>query len=147
MALKVSLKPGEQFIVNGAVIANGDRRTSLVIQNKVSLLRERDILQQNEAKTPAKLVYFAIMMAYLDPDNHQTYYDEFVLRMTEFMNAIENPTVLTHCVAISGDMMARNYYRGLTTCRKLFAYEEELLNYVPGQVSADANDLGVAAAD
>ena len=40
MALKVTLKPGEKFVINGAVIVNGDRRSSLVIQNKVSILRE-----------------------------------------------------------------------------------------------------------
>ena len=34
MPLKLSLKPGEKFVLNGAVLANGDKRTSLVIQNK-----------------------------------------------------------------------------------------------------------------
>jgi flagellar protein FlbT len=48
MALKISLKPGEKFVVNGAVIANGDRRANLIIQNKVSILREKDILQAEE---------------------------------------------------------------------------------------------------
>ncbi len=29
MPLKLSLKPGERFVLNGAVLANGDKRTSL----------------------------------------------------------------------------------------------------------------------
>ena len=33
MPLKLSLKPGEKFVVNGAVIQNGDRRGVLLLQN------------------------------------------------------------------------------------------------------------------
>src|SRR3546814_461765 len=66
MALKVSLKPDEQFVVNGAVVRNGDRRTNLILQNKVSLLREKDIIQEEEANTPSRRIYFAIMLMYLD---------------------------------------------------------------------------------
>src|ERR1035441_3309612 len=66
MPLKLSLKPGEKFVLNGAVLTNGDKRTSLVIQNKACVLREKDIMQPKDAKTPARLVYLAIMMMYLD---------------------------------------------------------------------------------
>ena len=45
MPLKLSLKPGEKFVLNGAVVQNGDRRGVLVLQNKASVLREKDILQ------------------------------------------------------------------------------------------------------
>ena len=34
MPLKLSLKPLEKFVLNGAVVTNGDKRTSLVLQNK-----------------------------------------------------------------------------------------------------------------
>jgi len=131
MALKVSLKPGEQFVVNGAVVRNGDRRTNLILQNKVSLLREKDIMQEDEANTPSRRIYFAIMLMYLDQDNFHSYYDEFVLRMTEFMNAVEDSTATQNCLSISRDVMHKEYYRALVTCRKLFDFEAERLNYVP----------------
>ena len=54
MPLKLSLKPGEKFVLNGAVMTNGDKRASLVIQNKASLLREKDIMQREDANTPAR---------------------------------------------------------------------------------------------
>jgi len=131
MALKLSLKPGEKFVVNGAVIANGDRRASLVIQNKVNILREKDILTQDQVTTPARRIYFPIMLAYLDPDNLGKYLEEFMLRMTEFMKAIEDPDARARCVQISTDMLNQNYYRALMNCKKLFAFEEERLNHVP----------------
>jgi len=134
MALKIALKPSEKFVVNGAVIKNGDRRASLVLQNKVSILREKDILQEEEATTPAKRIYFAIMLMYLDEANSGDYYDDFVIRMTEFMKAIEDPEMLTMCLAVSRDVMSQRFYRALTVCRKLFPFEEERLGHVASGV-------------
>ena len=45
MPLKLSLKPNEKIVLNGAVVQNGDRRTTLLLQNKASVLREKDIMQ------------------------------------------------------------------------------------------------------
>lgn len=131
MPLKLSLKPGEKFVLNGAVLSNGDKRTSLVIQNKACVLREKDILQPKDAKTPARLVYLAIMMMYLDGEASEEPYNQFALRMTEFMGAIENRAILAQCVEISRDVNRREYYKALMSCRKLFEYEQERLNYVP----------------
>ncbi len=147
MALKLSLKPGEKFVVNGAVIANGDRRASLVIQNKVSILREKDIMQEEDANSPARRIYFPIMLSYLEPEKAQKYYDEFIQRMMDFMNVIENREVLALCVEVSGDVMNGHYYRALVNCKKLIAYEKELLDYVAGGVSESPDRLRVAAAD
>src|SRR6476660_9159800 len=94
MPLKLSLKPGEKFVLNGAVVQNGDRRGVLVLQNKASVLREKDIMQQDEANTPARRIYFPVMMMYLDEAGAERYYDEFVRRMSEFMGAIRNPAIL-----------------------------------------------------
>lgn len=131
MALKLSLKPGERFVVNGAVFTNGDRRTTLIVQNKVSILREKDILKEDEITTPARRIYWPIMLAYLDEEGAEKYLQEFMLRMTEFMNAIEDAKAREHCVSISADVMKGRYYKALMTCRKLFAFEEERLTYVP----------------
>ena len=87
MPLKLSLKPGEKFVLNGAVVQNGDRRGVLVLQNKASVLREKDIMQEHEVTTPAKRIYFPVMMMYLDEASAHKVYDEFVRRVTEFMSA------------------------------------------------------------
>lgn len=131
MPLKLSLKPGEKFVLNGAVLANGDKRTSLVIQNKACVLREKDIMQPEGANTPARRVYLAIMMMYLDGESSEEPYNEFALRMTEFMGAISTPEVLATCVEISRDVSQGAYYKALITCRKLFDFEQERLSYEP----------------
>src|ERR1051325_6378595 len=85
LPLKLSLRPGEKFVLNGAVVQNGDRRAVLVLQNKASVLREKDIMQPDDVQSPARRIYFPVMMMYLDEDNAEKFYDEFVRRLTEFM--------------------------------------------------------------
>ena len=99
------------------------------------MLREKDIMQPKDAKTPARLVYLAIMMMYLDSEGREEPYDEFALRMSEFMGAIKNRVILAACVEISRDVSQGAYYKALIACRKLFDYEQERLNYDPSSVS------------
>ena len=139
MPLKLSLKPGEKFVLNGAVVQNGDRRGVLVLQNKASVLREKDIMQQEQANTPARRIYFPVMMMYLDESGAERYYDEFVRRMSEFMGVIGNPNILADCVDVSRFCMEREYYKALMLCRKLIEYEDERLGNVPAGVPASSD--------
>ena len=92
MPLKLSLKPGEKFVLNGAVVQNGDRRAALILQNKASVLREKDIMQAEEAVTPARRIYFP---GHDDVPGRRRglrrYYDEFARRVTEFMGVVASP--------------------------------------------------------
>ncbi len=130
MPLKLSLKPGERFVLNGAVVQNGDRRGVLVLQNKASVLREKDIMQAEEVTTPARRIYFPVMMMYLDETNAAKAYDEFATRLGEFMTATRNPDILAECVAASRHVMAREYYKALMAARKLVEYEEQRIGDV-----------------
>ncbi len=138
MPLKLSLKPGEKFVLNGAVMTNGDKRASLVLQNRACILREKDIMQPDAADTPAKRIYFPIMMMYLEPDDNEEHYNDFALRMTEFMGAIRDKQALSACIEISRDVMSGAYYRALMLCKKLFEFERERLSYEPSGLQKHA---------
>lgn len=142
MPLKLSLKPGEKFVLNGAVVQNGDRRGVLVLQNKASVLREKDIMQAEEANSPARRVYFPVMMMYLDEGGAARYYDQFAQRISEFMSVIQNTDILAECVGISKYVLSREYYKALMSCRRLIDYEDERIGkYVASGVSADGASL------
>jgi flagellar protein FlbT len=125
MPLKLSLKPGEKFVLNGAVVQNGDRRGVLVLQNKASVLREKDIMQAEDSTSPARRIYFPVMLMYLDESGAARCYEEFASRMNEFMSVIRNPEVLAECVNISKHVLSREYYKALMACRRLIEYEDE----------------------
>ncbi len=62
MPLKVNIKPGEKFIVNGAVMVAGNKGASLILQNEATILLGKDIMQEEDANTPAKRIYFSILI-------------------------------------------------------------------------------------
>ncbi|HEX8232656.1 MAG TPA: flagellar biosynthesis repressor FlbT [Caulobacteraceae bacterium] len=136
MALKLSLKPAEKFVLNGAVVQNGERRSVLLLQNKASVLREKDIMQAEEAVTPGRRIYFPVMMMYLDDANAQRYGDEFLRRLSEFMSVIGSPDALADCVAIGNHVMAREYYKALMLCRRLIEFEDARLGNVASGLPA-----------
>jgi len=135
MPLKLSLKPGEKFVLNDAVVQNGDRRGVLLLQNKASVLREKDIMQADEANTPSRRIYFPVMMMYLEEANANAWNEEFVRRLQEFMGAITNPDILADCVNVSRHVLQREYYKALVLCRRLIEYEDERLGHVAPSLS------------
>lgn len=130
MALKLTLKPGEKAAINGAVIINGDRRASLVVENRARVLRESDIMQRAEATTPARLIYHAIMMMYLDPATIADMQTEYEKRLTEFMGAVSDADALSTCAGLAAHVANKDYYKAMVDCRQLMAFEEKRLSHV-----------------
>ena len=118
MSLKLSLKPGETFIVNGAVIRNGDRRGVLLLENQARILREKDILRPHQVKTLSQEVYFMVMQMYLSGCGSGKYYEHFCRAMTALME-ISGKQVRQRALDISQDVTAGELYRALVKCRKL----------------------------
>lgn len=130
MALKLSLKPGERIAINGAVLCNGDRRTSMVIENEARILRQSDILQPNQVVTPATRIYFPIMMMYLEPAKREEFHPEFAARLSQFIGAVDEPDIQKVCLRVAAEVANCEYYKALTACRTLMAYEDEVLAHV-----------------
>ncbi len=129
MALKLTLKPEEKVIVNGAVIANGGAKTTLSIENSAIILRQKDILTEEQANTPAKRIYFCLQLAYLDSDHERDYLEKANLLVRDFVEAAPTEEVRTILEAVGQDVSERNYFKALKQLKKLIAYEEKRLNY------------------
>jgi len=128
MALKITLKPHEKFILGGAVIANGDDRSTFVVENDVPILREKDILTLTSANTPCKRIYFVIQLMYVDGQNlakhHKTYW-ELVKDVAQAAPS-QKPMLQT----ISTHILNDRYYQALKLTKKLIEYEQEIVNHV-----------------
>ena len=134
MPLKLSLKPGEKFVLNGAVVQNGDRRGVLVLQNKANVLREKDIMQEEEANSPARRIYFPVMMMYLDAEQPSLYFETFGARLAEFVGVVHSPEAMSDCLRASKHVAAGEYYKALMACRRLIEFEDRRIgaDVVPG---------------
>ena len=130
MPLKLTLKPREKFVLNGGVLINGDRRSDLIVENQVSLLRERDVLKPDEADTPMKRIYFTIMMMYLDGGLEGEYYGQFTDLMTDFMCAVTTKEVVEKCHRILDDVHEQRFYTAMMMSKSLLPFEKERLENV-----------------
>jgi flagellar biosynthesis repressor protein FlbT len=132
MALKVELKPGERIILGECLITNSDRRTRLMIEGSMPILRERDILTAKTANTPAKRIYLAVQLMYTSRDprpQHETYF-ALVRELTQAA-----PSTWAYIEVINNEILTGNLYKALKEAKKLIAYEQELLENakrVPG---------------
>ncbi len=113
MPLKLSLKPGETFIVNGAVVRNGDRRGVLLLETQARVLREKDIMQPDEADTPLKRAYFAIMQMYLLGATEGRAYDQACAALADLAPA--DPAL---AVVLSREVASGDLYKALSRCRR-----------------------------
>jgi len=126
----LTLKPRERFVLNGGVLINGDRRSDLIGENQVSLLRERDVLKPDEADTPMKRIYFTIMMMYLDGGLEGEYYGQFTDLMTDFMCAVTTKEVVEKCHRILDDVHEQRFYTAMMMSKSLLPFEKERLENV-----------------
>lgn len=129
MPLKINVKPGEKFIVNGAVMVAGKKGASLVLQNEATILLGKDIMQEEQANSPARRIYFSILVMYLDQDNAQSYRDTFMTYVEDFMEATTIAEVRRTLLHIVEDVNSKVYYRAMKTCKALIKYEDEVLKF------------------
>ena len=137
MPLKLNVKPGEKFVVNGAVMIAGSKGASLILQNEATILLGKDIMQEEEANTPAKRIYFAILLMYLDETGAAEYRNSFMQFVEDFMEATTFNEVRKTLLHIVQDVNAQRFYRALKTCKALINYEKEVLVYDGAEADTD----------
>ncbi len=128
MTLKITLKPHERIIIGGAVVSNGGRRNDFIVENNVPILRQKDIMSEIDANTPARRLYFIIQLMYIDEQNLITHHNAYWKLIQELIEAA--PRVLGLIDQISEHIVSSRYYQALKLSRKLIDYEEEALNRV-----------------
>jgi flagellar protein FlbT len=127
MALKINIKPGEKIVVNGAVITIAEGGGALILQNHAVFLRGKDIMQQEEATTPARKIYFYLMLMYLDGESQQAYYGTFMEYMNDLMKATTLRDVADSLMIIFRHVQRGDFYKALKVCKALVDFESELL--------------------
>ena len=124
MSLKVELKPGEKLIIGNCVVTNSDQRTRLFIDGKAPILREKDILTPDTADSPAKRIYFAVQLMYIDEDVERLRKDYFKL-INDLVTAA--PSTIQLVDELNNEILTGELYKALKAAKKLIQYEQELL--------------------
>ncbi|HYD69257.1 flagellar biosynthesis repressor FlbT [Azospirillum sp.] len=118
MPLKFVLRPNEKVIINGAVIGAGDRPGSFYLYNTANFLRGREVLKEEQIDCIEKKLYFVIQLIYIFPEDARLNHARFENILDETRAA--RPECAAELDEISELVDARNYYRALKVCRKMF---------------------------
>lgn len=131
MPLVLELKPKEKVVINGAVIVNDNRRSRLTISTFAHVMREKDILQEQDAKTPAKRVYFLIQLLLLAAGDKSSL-DAYSEPLTEAVDALDGALTnaeIKHQLATVRDLAKQgDYYKAIIALRPVMEYETRLLS-------------------
>lgn len=133
MALKITLKPNERMILGGAVVTNGSAGTcELVIENRVPILRQKDIMTESGADSPCRRIYLSIQLMYIDEVNLSNYHKAYWELVRDLVQAA--PSTVGLIDAISENVFQRKYYQALKLSKRLIDYEQEVIQRVSGSV-------------
>lgn len=128
MPLRITLKPKERLFIGGAVVVNGGGKCDLIVVNDVSILREKDILNEAAANTPCKRIYLTVQLMYMDEKNLMKYHKFYWDHVRDVVNAA--PSAMDLIDQISEQILSGRYYPALKIARRLIQYEKELTRNV-----------------
>jgi flagellar biosynthesis repressor protein FlbT len=131
MPLTINLKPHERLILNGVVIENSGPAAKILVHNNAALMREKDILTEEQATTPARRIYFSIQCQYLFPGKS----DVFLPIIEKFLREFEEaaPSTVALIADIRQFVSEDQFYRALKTAKQLMTREQEILDDITGE--------------
>ena len=127
MALVIDLKPQEKILIGEAVITNSSQRTRLHIAGDAPIIRQKDIMQEEDVDTPCKRIYFLLQCMYISRDPKE-YHDNYFKQVDEIQKASPSSTIFF--VQINEHVIAGTYYKAMKMAKELIEHERELLEHV-----------------
>ena len=125
--LVLALAPNESFIVNGAVLENGDKPSRVRIKDgNARVLRCSDALHPREVDTPVKQVYFAVHLLITGDLEEEVALPAIFSECDKLDDVFE--TIDRSLISRLRSMIERgNFYSALCHMRQIMAIEAELL--------------------
>lgn len=126
--LSLTLKPGERFLVGGALLENGPKRSSITIKDDdVFVLRLSDAIHPDDACTPVRRAYFAaqrILAAEVAPEAGAGALLDLLAPLADVFTG----TPLDEAIVRARQSAEAGRYHGtLAALRQLFPVEDAML--------------------
>lgn len=117
--MKIHLKRNEKLFLNGAVIRM-DRRGSIELLNDAQFLLENHIMQEEEATTPLRQIYFIVQTMLMDPANAHLTVFLFRSYSTRLKKMAVDPTYRGNIEQAETFVEKLDYYGALKVLRLSF---------------------------
>lgn len=124
MALVIDLKPQEKILIGEAVITNSSQRTRLHIAGDTPIIREKDIMKEEDTNTPCKKIYFLVQCMYIS-SKPEEYHETYFKHVADIQKAAPSTTIFF--VQINEQIIAGAYYKAMKLAQQLIEHERELI--------------------
>lgn len=126
--LVLKLAPKERVLINGAVIENGDRRTRVsILTPNANILRLKDALHPDEAKTPVRRVCYIAQLALSGDASAEAARAQLLRGIEQLSQVMQDPDSRRTLHEATDAVVAGRHYQALKALRNLIPREDRLL--------------------
>jgi len=135
--LKVHLKRGDRVFVNGAVLRS-DRKVTLEFLNNVDFLLGTHVLQEEEATTPIRQLYFIIQSQLIEPNTAQFARVMYEDAYNKLSTIVDHPELRSGLAAANSLVEKGRLYEAMKRVRELFEIEDGIVGTTKEPVRVQA---------
>ncbi|KUO58524.1 MAG: hypothetical protein APF80_01880 [Alphaproteobacteria bacterium BRH_c36] len=125
--LKIHLRRNERLFVNGAVL-RADRKVTIEFLNDVVFLLESHVLQEEQADTPLRQLYFMLQYILIEPKSadmaRAMYHQSFGLVRSHF----DSEVVLVGLGEADAMVRSDRVFDAMKIIRRMFPIEDSILS-------------------
>ncbi|MFP7672492.1 flagellar biosynthesis repressor FlbT [Marivita sp. S0852] len=126
--LVLKLSPKERVLINGAVIENGSRRSTITIMSRNSkILRLKDAIHPDDINTPIRRACYLAQLLLTGEGNLIKIKEKLLGELNELDHVFKNTAYLEVLRSSQVFLEDENYYLCLKSLRKLLLVEPEML--------------------
>jgi flagellar protein FlbT len=104
----------------------GSKGTELILENQARFLRDKDVLLESDAVTPATRIYFTIQLLYLSEQTEDAVYNQCLHFIADMMDTSTLTEVREALSSIRYFVQQKEYYRAIKHCNVLVQFEKTL---------------------
>jgi flagellar biosynthesis repressor protein FlbT len=121
--MNITLRAGERFFINGAVIRI-DRKATIELLNDVTFLLENHVMQAEKATTLTRQIYFAVQIMLMDPTATATAATLADSLIGTALGAYRTPELVAGLRGVAQSLAKARNFDALKALRSLFPLED-----------------------
>jgi flagellar biosynthesis repressor protein FlbT len=124
--MNITLRPGERFFINGAVIRI-DRKATVELLNDVTFLLENHVMQAKDATTLTRQIYFAVQIMLMDPTATASATPLARSLIETALGAYRAPELISGLRGVAQSLARSRNFEAMKALRLLFPLEDREL--------------------
>ncbi len=126
--LVLKLAPRERVLINGAVVENGDRRSRVtIVTPNASILRLKDALHPDDARTPVRRVCYIAQLALSGDADATEARRQLLLGIEQLSQVLCDPDSRRALMSATDAVAQDQFYQALKALRSLIPREDRLI--------------------